>query len=86
MNEFRLYISGNSEETNKAISNLKKYLSLKLDGDYSLHIINLLMDPGQAEADNIIVTPTIIKISPPSEKKIIGDIRAMQRILELLLG
>lgn len=85
MNEFRLYISGHNQQTDKSINSLKKYLDMKFDGNYSLDVINLLMVPEQAAVDNVIVTPTMIKVNPKPEKKLIGDIRAIQKFMEILL-
>lgn len=86
MNEFRLYISGHNHKTDTSISSLKKYLDMKFDGNYSLDVINVLAVPERAEIDNVIVTPTMIKVNPKPEKRLIGDIRAIQKFMELLLA
>lgn len=86
INEFRLYISGHNSDTDRAISNFNKLLDLRFSGDYSLDVINMLLNPERAIRDDIIVTPTLVKISPPPEKKVFGDIKAMERFLDLLLS
>jgi circadian clock protein KaiB len=72
--QFKLYITGNTPKTEQLIANLCKIFYDKLGDDYELTVIDVLEDPQKAEADKILVTPTLIKEFPPPAKRIIGDL------------
>lgn len=85
MTKFRLYISGHNNDTDRAIDSFNRLLDLKFSGDYSLDVINMLIHPERAVRDDITVTPTLVKVNPPPERKMFGDIKAMERFIDLLL-
>lgn len=86
MHKLRVYVAGLSPETMKAIDELKELLDEKFQDQYSLEILDLLESLSQAQRDNVIVTPTILRISPLPEKRVIGDIRARESIIEYLFS
>lgn len=86
MNEFRLYVVGRNQESEKSVRGFTNFLEEKLKGQYSLEILDMLDNPPQALEDNIIVTPTVLRISPPPQRKVIGDIRAVEAIYAILLN
>ncbi|MEQ9619611.1 MAG: circadian clock KaiB family protein [Deltaproteobacteria bacterium] len=85
MNEFRLYIVGKNKENEKAVRDIKNFLEKKLKGQYSLEVLDMLENPPQALEDNIIITPTILRISPPPSTRVVGDMKAKEVIFKLLL-
>ena len=70
----KLYITGNTGNSQRAINNLNKIIEPELKGFYTLEIIDVLNDPEKATEDNILATPTLIKVSPKPVRKIIGDL------------
>ena len=65
----------------KAITDVKKIVSEDLKNNCRLEIVDLLLNPEEAERYNIIVTPTLIRTHPKPEKKIIGDLSNKEKRL-----
>ena len=68
----------------KAITEAKKIVSEGLKDNCRLKIVDLLLNPEEAERYNIMVTPALIKTHPKPEKKIIGDLSNKEKLLTCL--
>ena len=77
----KLYIVNETPKIEAVISNLHQICDRELNGDYNLHIINILDNPEQAEIDSILATPTLIKELPSPAKRIIGDISSIEKVM-----
>ena len=77
----KLYISGNTPHSVRALNSLKDILEQDFQGVYALKIIDVLKNPQLAEEDKIIATPTLSKVLPPPVRKIIGDLSDRQKVL-----
>jgi circadian clock protein KaiB len=80
----RLYIIGGKALSNKAIADVEKLLSEDSIGKCHLEIVDILLNPKEAEKHNIIATPTLIKAQPKPEKRIVGDLSNKERLLSSL--
>ena len=76
----RLYTSGRKKKLVEDFEKFRKHIEKISSGPYRFEIIDLLNNPGAAEEDNIFVTPTIVKASPPPLIKVIGDISDPEKI------
>ena len=65
----------------KAITEVKKIVSEDLKDNCRLEIVDLLLNPEEAERYNIMVTPTLIRTHPKPEKKIIGALSNEEKLL-----
>jgi len=83
MNKFklRLYITGKTPRSERAIANLQKICERDLKDLYDLQIIDVLESPQLAENEKILATPTLIKDLPPPLKRIIGDLSNSEKVL-----
>ena len=79
--KLRLYITGKTPKSERAIANLKKICEKELKGLYLLQIIDVLESPQLAEDEKILATPTLIKDLPPPLKRIIGDLSDSDKVL-----
>jgi len=79
--KLRLYITGKTPKSERAIANLKEICEKELKGLYELQIIDVLESPQLAEDEKILATPTLIKDLPPPLKRIIGDLSNSERVL-----
>jgi circadian clock protein KaiB len=80
----KLYITGDSPRSQRAIANLMRICNQQLGNDqYDLKIIDVLEQPDLAETDKIMVTPTLVKQLPPPLQRIIGD---MSKTDQVILG
>lgn len=79
--ELRLYIAGNTPKSMTALANLKKYCEQHLQDQYSLEIIDLLVQPQLAAGDQIFAIPTLVRKVPVPIRKIIGDLSNEEKVL-----
>lgn len=77
----RLYITGNSLKSQRAIANLVHICREELADRYTIEIIDVLEQPHLAEEEKILVTPTLIKQLPPPLQWIVGDLSDTQKVL-----
>jgi circadian clock protein KaiB len=80
----QLYITGDTVLSRKAITEVKKIVSEDLKDHCRLEVVDLLLNPEEAERYNIMVTPTLIRTHPKPEKKIIGDLSNKEKLLTCL--
>jgi circadian clock protein KaiB len=77
----RLYVTGTTNRSILAISNLKKICEEYLEGKYDLEVIDLYKNPGLAKGNQIIAAPTLIKKLPLPFRRIIGDMSNKEKVL-----
>ena len=64
-----------------ALKNITRYCEENLEGRYSIEVIDLLKTPQQAEGDQIVAIPTLIRKVPVPIRKIIGDLSNEEKVL-----
>jgi circadian clock protein KaiB len=79
--KLRLFITGASPNSSRAISNLKDICEKHLKGKYELEIIDVYQQPLMAESEQIIALPLLIKKSPSPERRLIGDLSDTEKVL-----
>ena len=77
----KLYVTGKTANSQRAIRNLKDVLENESKDLYTLKVIDVLKNPELAEEDKILATPTLTKILPPPVRKIIGDLSDKEKVL-----
>ncbi|MBA3018093.1 MAG: circadian clock protein KaiB [Proteobacteria bacterium] len=77
----RLYVTGTTPQSVRAIANVKKICEEHLKGCYELEVIDLYQQPQLAEGEQIIAAPTLIKKLPLPLRRIIGDMSKTERVL-----
>jgi circadian clock protein KaiB len=77
----KLYVTGNTPRSERAIANLQRICEQELKGRYTMKVINILECPQLAEDEKIIATPTLIKELPPPIRRIIGDLSNTEKVL-----
>ena len=81
---FKLYITGQTPRSERAIANLKLIGDELLNGEFEYIVIDVLEQPHLAEADRVIVTPTLIKLRPAPTRRVLGDLTDTARVLSVL--
>jgi len=79
--ELKLFIAGMTPGSIRAIENLRDICDSHLDGNYDLQVIDIYQQRHLAKEMNIIAVPTLIRISPEPEKRIIGDMLDTEKIV-----
>lgn len=77
----RLYVSGSSGRSLRAVQNLKKLCEEHLSDDYDLEVIDIYENPTAAREEQIIAAPTLVKKLPRPLRKFVGDLSNTQKIL-----
>lgn len=77
----KLYITGSTPSSNRAIVNIRKICEEHLQGRYELVIVDISQNPILAEGEQIIAAPTLIKKLPLPLRRFIGDMSQTERIL-----
>jgi circadian clock protein KaiB len=78
---FRLYVSGSTPRSTKAIRNIRKICEENLTGRYDLEVVDIYQQPGLAGEQQIIAAPTLIKALPLPLRRFIGDLSHSERVL-----
>ena len=82
---FRLYLAGGAPNSVRAFANLYAICRKHFPGSHRIEVIDVLKEPMRALAEAILVTPTVVKLSPWPEQQIIGDLSEEEAVL-LALG
>ena len=77
----RLYVAGQTPKSLRAAENLRRICDEHLAGQYSIEIVDLLLNPRLAKEDQIIAIPTLIRQLPEPLKRIIGDLSNADKVL-----
>jgi circadian clock protein KaiB len=77
----KLYITGQTPKSERAIANMQSICKNELGGQYELVIIDVLDRPQLAEDEKILATPTLIKVLPPPLARVIGDLSDTDKVL-----
>ena len=77
----RLYVTGSSTHSLRAVHNLKKICEEHLSDDYDLEVIDIYENPAAAREEQIIAAPTLVKKLPRPLRKFVGDLSNTQKIL-----
>ena len=77
----RLYVTGMTPKSTRAIANVRKLCEKYLKGCYELDVIDIYQQPKLAKGEQIIATPTLIKKLPLPLRKLIGDMSDTERFL-----
>ncbi len=77
----KLYVTGMTPRSQRAIENIKAICEEHLDGRYALEIIDIYQHPGLAEGEQIVAAPTLIKYLPEPLRRIVGDLSHTDRVL-----
>ena len=78
----RLYVTGSTLHSVRAITNIRKICEAHLEGRYDLEVVDIAQHPELAAGEQIIAAPTLIKMSPLPVRRFIGDMSRTDRILQ----
>jgi circadian clock protein KaiB len=77
----QLFVSGSTPRSSRAIRNIRALCEENLLGRYDLEVIDIYQHPERVKAEQIVVTPTLLKKLPLPFRKIIGDLSGSERVL-----
>jgi circadian clock protein KaiB len=77
----RLFTSGTTPRSTKALRNLREICDINLAGNYDLEVVDIYQQPSLASESDIIAAPTLIKEEPLPMKRLIGDLSDRPKVL-----
>ena len=78
----KLFVTGASPNSVRAITNIKKICEMHLKSRYSLEIVDVYQQGITAENEQLVALPLLIKSSPLPERKLIGDMSNEEKVLK----
>jgi circadian clock protein KaiB len=82
--QFRLYVAGATQNSAAAISNLKALCEAHLRDRHRIEVVDVFLAPKRALADGILMTPTLMKLSPPPARRVVGTLSQTEPVLQAL--
>ena len=77
----RLYVTGTTPRSTRAIQNIRALCEEHLQGRYDLQVIDIYQQPKNAKDEQIIAAPTLIKQLPSPLRKLVGDLSNTDKVL-----
>jgi len=77
----RLFVTGASPNSTRAIANLKNICDEYLREKHELEIIDVYQQPLIAQSEQLIALPLLIKKAPGVERRLIGDMSDKGKVL-----
>ena len=80
----RLFVTGTTTRSQRAISNIRKICAEHLVGRCDLQVVDVYLDPESTRDYQIVATPTLVKVSPEPLRRIVGDLSDHVRVMASL--
>jgi circadian clock protein KaiB len=77
----RLFVTGTTARSSRAIANLRRVCEKWLHGEYDLEVVDIYQHPAAAQEYQILAAPTLVKMLPLPLRRIIGDLANEERVL-----
>jgi circadian clock protein KaiB len=78
----RLFITGATPNSVRAVTNIKQICEEHLKGRYNLEIIDVYQQEAVAEKEQLVALPLLVKRAPLPEKRMIGDLSDTEKVLK----
>ena len=80
----RLFVASDSPDSAIALANLEALFPRSESSHVEIEIVDVQREPARAARDRIMVTPTLLKVSPLPACRILGNLRNRDALLHLL--
>lgn len=80
----KLFVSGASPNSVRAINNIQTILETYLKNKYKLSIVDIYQEKSLAQQEQIIALPLLVKKFPLPERRLIGDMSDTAKVLDHL--
>ena len=77
----RLYVTGMTPRSARAIASIRALCEERLQGHYSLQVIDIYQHPQLTREEQIIAAPTLIKQLPSPLRRMVGDLSDRDQVL-----
>ena len=80
----RLYVSGSTPRSLRAIRNIRNFCKAYLAERYALEVIDIYQTPLAAQAGQVVAVPMLVRLEPLPSRRVIGDLSDLPRLLAAL--
>ena len=80
----RLFVTGDSPDSAIAIANLRALFPNGDGAHVEIEIVDVQQQPARGARDGIIVTPTLLKVSPAPACRVLGNLTNREALRQLL--
>jgi len=80
----RLYIAAETPNSIRAIANLKIICQDFLGDRCKVEVVDILKEPLRALSEGVLLTPILVKLSPPPVQKIVCDLSEIASVAHAL--
>ena len=70
----RLYVAGATARSRQALRRVYQLCEAELKGNYELEVIDVYQQPELARENQIVATPTLVKLFPQPVRRFIGNL------------
>ena len=77
----RLYVTGLSARSSRAIASLRRLCEECLAGRYEMEVIDIYQQPELARRAQLFATPTLVKEQPLPVRRLVGDLTDRTRVI-----
>ena len=77
----RLYVTGQTPRSMRAIENIRRICDEHLSGRCDLEVIDIYQRPSLAAGERIIAVPTLVKSLPAPIRRFVGDLSDTEKVL-----
>lgn len=71
---FRLFVVGQTERSREAVANLRFVCESRVPGRYEIEVVDAAERPDLAGEERILATPTVVRLAPLPQQRVIGDL------------
>jgi circadian clock protein KaiB len=80
----RLYITGASRNSTRAVMNIDSICRDHLRGRHVLEVVDLYKQPERAAEEQLVAAPTLVKLLPLPRRRLIGNLSNLRNVLDAL--
>ena len=81
---FRLYVAGDAPNSLLAVANLRAICHEHAPEQHEIEIVDVTREPRRALADGVLLTPTVVRLSPGPPRRIVGNLSQRGTVLAAL--
>jgi circadian clock protein KaiB len=78
----QIFVAGGTGISKTAVRNLDEICKTHLGEGYSIEVVDITKKPEILRSQQILATPTVIRVAPEPEKRIVGDLTMKNLVLK----
>jgi circadian clock protein KaiB len=77
---FTVYVAGRSPHSLHALANLRAFCSKYFEEAAQIEIVDILEEPRRALDDGVLLTPSVVRVSPGPRLVLVGNLGDQRRL------